>query len=204
VSLLKLRQESSDFDLFIDYLGLSDITDAQKYSDRFSSYLEYSLDPAQTEFLYKKIEELVYEQRNLRMLEINQRQYIPSRDDLRSVELHKMPKGWYILIPTSIDQKNKIERLVDTGVEIQLKDVTLDGSGVLYHYHTTIAFLYNGVDKTILVNPYQLLDYADIGEYGRIFINPVWVENPSKEYIIFPLFGFRKSLRTLNYPVSFY
>ena len=127
MSLQKLRQESSDFNLFVEFIGLSEVTEAQKDSDRFSSYFTYSLDPVQTELLYKKIEELVYEQRNLRMLEVNQRQYIPPRDDLRSRELYKMPKGWYRLIPTSIDQKNKIDRLADAGVEIQLKDVTLNG-----------------------------------------------------------------------------
>ena len=88
-----------------------------------------------------------------------------------------------------------------------MKDVTLNGG--LYKdpdfpSHTTIAFLYNGVDKSILVNPYQLLDYADIGDYGRIFINPTWLGNPNKEYVVFPLVGFRNSLRTLNYPNSFY
>ena len=207
MSLQNLRQESSDFDLFIDFIGLGDITEAQIDSDRSNSYLRYNLDPAQTELLYKNIEELVYEQRNLRMFEINHRQYISPREDLRNVELHKLPKGWYILIPTSIDRKNKIDKLADTGVEIQLKDVTFDGD--LYKNpdfpsHTTIAFLYNGVDKSILVNPYQLLDYANIGEYGRIFINPNWLENPNKEYVVFPLVGFRNSLRTLNYPDSFY
>jgi len=207
VSLQKLRQESSDFDLFIDYLGLSGVTDAQLNSNEFNSYFTYSLDPIQTELLYENIEDLVYAQRNLGMLEINQRQYISPRDDLRSVELHKIPKGWYILIPTSIDRKNKIQRLADTGVEIQLKDVTFDGDLFKkpdFLEHTTIAFLYNGVDKSILINPYHLLDYDDIGDYGRIFINPSWLKNPSKEYVIFPLFGFRNSLRTLNYPVSFY
>ncbi len=176
-------------------------------SNRFNSYLKYNLDPAQTELLYKKIEELVYEQRNLRMFKINHRQYITPRDDSRRLELLKMPKGWYILIPTSIDRKNKIRRLADTGVEIQLKDVTVNGDLFYkpdFSVHTTVAFLYNGVDKSILVNPYQLLDYADIGEYGRVFINPNWLENPNKEYVVFPLVEFRNSLRTLNYPDSFY
>ena len=207
MSLQKLRQESSDFDLFIDFIGLGDITEAQIDSTEFNSYLKYNLDPAQTELLYKNIEELVYEQRNLRMFEINHRQYISPREDLRSVELHKLPKGWYILIPTSINRRNKIERLADTGVEIQLKDVTFDGDLFYkpdFSVHTTVAFLYNGVDKSILINPYQLLDYADIGEYGRVFINPTWLENPNKEYVVFPLVGFRNSLRTLNYPDSFY
>ncbi len=207
MTLQKLRQESSDFDLFIDFIGLGDITEAQIDSDRFNSYLKYNLDPAQTELLYKKIEELVYEQRNLRMFKINHRQYISPRDDLRRLELLKMPKGWYILIPTSIDRKNKIRRLADTGVEIQLKDVTVNGDLFYkpdFSVHTTVAFLYNGVDKSILVNPYQLLDYTDIGEYGRVFINPNWLENPNKEYVVFPLVEFRNSLRTLNYPDSFY
>jgi len=207
VSLQNLRQESSDFDLFIDYIGLGEVTESQNNSTEFNSYLTYSLDPAQTELIYKNIEELVYEQRNLRMFEINHRQYISPREDLRNVELHKLPKGWYILIPTSIDRKNKIDKLADKGVEIQLKDVTFDGDLFYkpdFAERTTIAFLYNGVDKSILVNPYQLLDYADIGEYGRVFINPTWLENPNKEYVVFPLVGFRNSLRTLNYPVSFY
>lgn len=207
MTLQKLRQESSDFDLFIDFIGLGDITEAQIDSNRFNSYLKYNLDPAQTELLYKKIEELVYEQRNLRMFKINHRQYITPRDDSRRLELLKMPKGWYILIPTSIDRKNKIRRLADTGVEIHLKDVTVNGDLFYkpdFSVHTTVAFLYNGVDKSILVNPYQLLDYADIGEYGRVFINPTWLKNPDKEYVVFPLVGFRNSLRTLNYPDSFY
>ena len=208
MSLQKLRQESSDFDLFIDFIGLGEVTEAQiDATDSQKQYLKYTLDTAQTELLYENIEELVYAERDLRMLEINQRQYISPRDDLRSRELLKMPMGWYILIPTSIDRKNKIDKLADTGVEIQLKDVTFNGG--LYKdpdfpSHTTIAFLYNGVDKSILVNPYQLLDYADIGDYGRIFINPNWLGNPNKEYVVFPLVGFRNSLRTLNYPNSFY
>ena len=110
MSLQKLRQESSDFDLFIDFIGLGEVTEAQIDSDDVQfQYLKYNLDPAQTELLYKNIEELVYAQRNLRMFKINHRQYISPRDDLRSLELLKMPKGWYILIPTSIDRKNKIE-----------------------------------------------------------------------------------------------
>ena len=208
MSLQKLRQESSDFDLFIDFIGLGEVTEAQiDATDVQKQYLKYTLDTAQTELLYENIEELVYAERDLRMFKINHRQYISPRDDLRSRELLKMPKGWYILIPTSIDRKNKIRRLADTGVEIHLKDVTVNGDLFYkpdFSVHTTVAFLYNGVDKSILINPYQLLDYADIGEYGRVFINPTWLKNPDKEYVVFPLVGFRNSLRTLNYPDSFY
>ena len=205
MSLQKLRQESLDFDRFIRYIGLGGVTDFQNDSSELN-YLKYNLDPAQTELLYKNIEELVYKQRNLRMFEINHRQHI-SQPDYRSVELHKMPKGWYILIPTDYERKYHIERLADTGVEIQLKDVTFDGDWFNkpdFAERTTISFLYNGVDKSILINPYQVFDYAQIGEYGRIFINPNWLENPNKEYVVFALNGVRNSLKTLNYPVSFY
>ena len=128
MSLQKLRQESSDFDLFIDFIGLGEVTEAQLEAGVQKQYLKYTLDPAQTKLLYENIEELVYAKRDLRMLELNQQQYISPRDDIRSRELLKMPKGWYILVPTSIDRKNKIDELADTGVEIQLKDVTFNGA----------------------------------------------------------------------------
>jgi hypothetical protein len=205
VSLLKLRQESSDFDSFIEFIGLGDVIEAQRDPSRgFRDYLQYTLNSAQTELLYKSVEELIYAQRNLRMLKINQRQYLPSKiDDLRSSQLHKMPVGWYILIPSSIDRKNKIERLAKTGVEIQLKDVTF--GGLFYkrpdlQLHTTVSFLYNGRNESILVNPFQLLDYDDI-VYGSVFINPIFMQNPSKEFVVFPLID-SKGL-TLNYPNSF-
>jgi len=206
VSLLRLRDDKA-FGSFIDFIGLGDLRETQrdpKQEHRF--YLQYILTPTQTELLYQSVEDLIYAKGNSPLIEINHRQHI-IKDDLRSIELHKMPLGWYILIPTQISIKNQLYKLAETGTEIRLKDVTFGGEFYVEpefpNSHTTVAFLYNGVYKSILVNPYQLLDYSDIGEYGSVFINPTWTGNPRSEYLVFPLLLSPNLLSTLNYPQSF-